>query len=286
MSDILAGPGQGLPFPQALYPASLYTTPYTAPTNKIGLQAGQSLLIPAGTWIVGGGVTNPVTRLFWKDPVTNQWMPLTVPGEVWAMTVRSDGFNFMVANNSGSPTGATVTTPGTGYNQATTVVTPSAGSSVWQAIVGGALGAVTITNAGGPYTVPPIVMVAAPKPPGIAAVGTATINGAGAVTGVTWLNAGAGYGPVTPPGLLFVPANFTDSLLAAAAQAAGTVALATGAGATGVQGVVMLSPGAPAAALPTLTVTGAGTGAALAVTPATIVAAANDIVTIQPGSGN
>ena len=284
MGDILAGQGQGLQFPQALYPISLYTTPYTAPTNRISLQAGQMLVIPAGTWIVSGGAVNPVTGIFWKDPVTLQWLPLTTPGEVFSMTIRSDGFNFAVMNNSGSPTGATVTTPGTGYNQLTTQVTPSAGTSVWQAIVGGALGAVTITNGGGPYTVPPIVMVAAPKPPGIPAVGNATINGAGVVTGITWINAGAGYGPVTPPQIVLAPANQVDALTAMTATA--TVALGTTAALTsGVQGVVMLSPGAPAAALPTLTITGAGTGAAATVTPATIVAAAADTVIIQPASG-
>lgn len=282
MSDILAGPGQGLPFPQALYPPSLWTTPFTAPTNQVGLQAGQSLLIPAGTWIVSGGTTNPVTEVQWKDPVTGQWFPLTTPGEVYALTLRSDGFNFRVANVSGVATGATVTAPGTGYVQATTVVTPSAGNSVWQAIVGGALGTVTITNGGGPYSVPPIVMVAAPKPPGIAAVGVAVLT-AGAVTGVTWLNAGAGYGPTTPPSLVFVPASFADQGLSAAQTAQATVAMA--AAQTGVTGVLMVGAGAPAAALPTLTITGQGTGATAEVLPDTIVAAANDIVTIQPASG-
>lgn len=282
MSDILAGPGQGLPFPQALYPPSLWTTPFTAPTNQVGLQAGQSLLIPAGTWIVSGGGTNPVTGVFWKNPVTGVWTPLTAAGDPFALTIRSDGFNFLVANNSGQPTGATVTTPGTGYTQATTVVTPSAGNSVWQAIVGGALGTVTITNGGGPYTVPPIVMVPAPKPPGIAAVGIAVLT-AGAVTGVTWLNAGAGYGPTTPPNIVFVPAAPADLGLSAAQTAQATVALA--AAQTGVTGVLMVSAGAPAAALPTLTITGQGTGAAATVTPADEVAAANDIVTIQPASG-
>lgn len=281
MSDIIAGPGQGLPFPQALYPPSLFTTPYTAPTNQVALQAGQTLLIPAGTWIVAGGTTNPVSEVQWKDPITGQWFPLTAPGEVYSLTLRSDGFNYRVANTSGVPTGATVTAPGTGYAQATTQVTPSAGTSQWLAIVGGALGTVTITNGGGPYSVPPIVMVPAPKPLGIAAVGIAVLT-SGAVTGVTWLNAGGGYGP-TPPPIVFVPASPADQQLSAAATAQATVAMATAQ--TGVTGVLMLNAGAPAAALPTLTITGAGTGATADVLPATIVAAANDIVTIQPSSG-
>jgi hypothetical protein len=279
MGDILAGPGQGLPFPQALYPPSLYTTPFTAPTNKVTLQAGQQLTIPAGTWIVSGGATNPVTGVEYLDPVTLQWTPLTEPGAPFAIVVRSDGFNFRVVNSSGSPTGATVSTPGSGYNPANTTVTASAGGSTWQAIVGGALGAVTIVNGGANYTIPPIVVVGAPKPPGIAATGIAVLT-AGAVTGVTWTNPGAGYGPTTPPGIVFVPSPNDPS---PNIQPASATVVLTGAGT--VTGVVMTSPGAPGTALPTLTIAGSGTGAAATVTPEDIVAAANDTVTIQPASG-
>ena len=70
MADMIAGPGQGLPPPQALYPPLLWTTPYTAPTNRFILTAGNALLVPAGTWIIEGG---DVTRLQWKDPVNGMW---------------------------------------------------------------------------------------------------------------------------------------------------------------------------------------------------------------------
>lgn len=275
MSNIIAGPGQTLPMPQALYPASLYTTPFTAPTNQVGLQAGQELLIPAGTWIVSGGSMNPVTAVQWKNPVTGQWLALAPAGAPYALTVRSDGFNFRVANTSGGVTGATVATPGTGYQQATTQVTPSAGTSKWQAIVGGALGAVTISNGGSGYAIPPFVMVPAPPAPGIPAVGIAVLT-AGAVTGVTWLQAGAGY--TMPPKIVFATApNDTGS------GAAGTIGALAGAGT--VTAVVLVDAGTPAASLPTLTITGQGTGAAATVLPATEVTAANDVVTIQPASG-
>jgi hypothetical protein len=275
---MLAGPGQGLAPPQALYPPLLYTTPFTAPSNQVELEAGQALLIPAGTWIVAGGAVSAVQ---WLDPVSEQWIDLNEVGTAFGLTIRSDGFNFRVANLSGSVTGATVTAPGTGYAQATTNVTPSAGNSTWQAVVGGSLGAATITAPGANFTIPPIVFVASPPAPGINALGHAVLTG-GAVTGIVWDNPGAGY--QTPPNVLLVPSP-NDPALQTIQQAKATVVLATGAGATGVSAVLLKNAGAPQATAPTLTITGTGTGATATVLPATAVAEAGDTITIQPASG-
>ena len=276
---MLAGPGQGLAPPQALYPPQLYTTPFTAPSNQVELEAGQALLIPAGTWIVAA--SGDVSAVQWLDPVSGQWIDLTQVGTPFGITIRSDGFNFRVANLSGSVTGATVTTPGTGYAQATTTVVPSAGNSTWQAVVGGSLGAATITAPGSGYTIPPIVFVASPPPPGINALGHAVVTG-GAVTGIVWDNPGAGY--LTPPNIVLVPSP-NDPALQAIQPAKATVVLGTGAGATGVTAVLLKNAGAPQATAPTLTIAGTGTGAAATVLPATAVAAAGDTITIQPASG-
>jgi hypothetical protein len=273
---MLAGPGQGLAPPQALYPQQLYTTPFTAPTNQVELQSGQALLIPAGTWIVAA--IGDVSAVQWLNPVNNEWTNLTEVGAPFGITIRSDGFNFRVANLSGVATGATVTTPGTGYVPASTVVTPSAGNSQWSAVVGGSLGAVTITGGGSGYTIPPIVFVPSPPPPGIAAVGHATVT-AGVVTAITWDNPGAGY--PYPPQVLLVPSP-NDPALEAITKASATVVLA---GAGTVTGVFLSNFGTPQAAEPTLTISGIGTGAAATVLPATWVAAANDTITIQPASG-
>jgi hypothetical protein len=273
MSQIIAGPGQGLPLPQGVMPPVLVGAALTPVSNQVPLQAGQSLIIAAGTWIIAGA--GDVSAVQYLDPLSGQWLNLTTPGAPFTIIVRSDGVNFRVANLSGVVTGATVTTPGSGYNQATTVVTPSAGTSQWQAVVGGALGAVTITS-GGAYGLPPMVVVPAPPSPGIAAVGIATLTG-GAVTGVTWLNPGAGY--TFPPPIAFVPSpNDTTAIQAASA----TTVLA---GAGTVTGVFLKNAGASAAALPTLTITGQGTGAAATVLPATEVAPANDTITMQLASG-
>ncbi len=276
MANMIAGPGQGLPPPQAVYPPLLYTTPYTAPTNQVELQAGQALLIPAGTWIVAAA--GDVSAVQWKDPVSCQWVNLTEVGAPFGITIRSDGFNFRVANLSGVATGATVGTPGTGYTQATTNVTPSAGNSLWTPVVGGSLGAATIVAGGANYSIAPIVFVPSPPPCGIAAVGTATLT-AGVVTGITWVNPGAGY--LTPPNVLLIPSP-NDPAYETIQPARATVVLG---GAGALTAVLLRNFGTPQAAEPTLTISGQGTGAAATVLPATWVAAANDQITIQPASG-
>lgn len=276
MANIIAGPGQGLPPPQALYPNLLYTTPFTAPTNLVELQAGQALTIPAGTWIVTS--QGDVSAVEWLDPVTQQWKPLTQVGAPFGVTIRSDGFNFRVANLSGVATGANTSAPGSGYVQGSTTVTPSAGNSQWTAIVGGSLGAATITAGGANYSIAPIVFVPSPPPPGIPAVGRATLT-AGVVTGITWDAVGAGY--PYPPQVLLIPSP-NDPSLEAIQPAKATVVLG---GAGTVTGVLLNSFGTPQATEPTLTIGGVGTGAAATLLPATWVAAANDQILIQPASG-
>jgi hypothetical protein len=276
MSNIISGPGLGLPLPQALYPASLVDTAYTAPTSRLSLQGGQTFTIPAGTWAVAGGAHTAVQYL---DPVTQQWTNLIGgTGAAWSDTVRSDGQNFRVANSSGVATGATVSAPGSGYVAGSTFVTPSAGNSVWQAIVGGSLGTATIVNGGANYSIPPLVFVPFPPPPGIPATGHAVLT-AGAVTGIVWDNVGAGY--TFAPSIVIVPSP-NDPNYSSIQAASATVVLG---GAGGVTAVILKNPGQPEATAITLAITGAGTGAAATVAPGTWVTAATDQVTVQPASG-
>jgi hypothetical protein len=291
MADMIAGPGQGLPPPQALYPPQLYATPYTAPTNRFQLSPGNSLLVPPGTWIAEGG---DISRLQWKDPVDQQWNNLIRspgipdPTRHWGTTLRSDGFNYRLQNISGVALGATVSNGGSGYLSGNTLVTPSAGNSNWTAVVGGQLGAVTIVDGGANYSLPPIVFVPAPPYPGHGATGVAILSG-GAVTGITWIDPGAGY--TFPPAIVLVTDPFDPVQLAAVSNPAtaavirparATVAL-TGAGA--VTAVLLNYFGQALATAPTLTITGSGSGATAALVPTSWVAPANDELTLQPSSG-
>ena len=104
-------------------------------------RAGNNLLIPAGSWIVEGG---DATTIQWLDPVERQWSNLlrspAIPKDRrrhWGHTIRSDGFNYRIANISAVALGAEVTNGGADYTQFTTHVVASEGNSRWHPIVGG-----------------------------------------------------------------------------------------------------------------------------------------------------
>lgn len=271
MPQPLSGTGQPLPFPQALYPVSLANSPFTAPCNKIVLQAAGTLVVPAGRWIVAGGV---VSVLQYVNPVSGVWENLVQPGASWAMEIWSDGNNFRVANLSGAASGATVTAAGTGYTSAPTV-TPSAGNSSWTAILGGRLNAFTVVTAGSGYTMPPRVFVSAPPSPGVQGTAYATLSGA-TVGSITVVDHGAGY--LTAPKIVVLadPNDPSTTIVDATA----TVSL-TGSGT--VTAVLLNDFGQMEATAPTLTLSGGGgTGATATVLPSPWVAEANDTILMQP----
>ena len=231
----LSGPGLGLPFPQALYPTSLIGAAPTPATNLINLAPGQALPVPGGDWAVNIGKYSMLQTL---DPVTGVWLPIT-GSQADANYIHSDGQNVRIANLTGCPIGAVVTATGSGYVQASTTCTASAGGSVWQPIVGGALteqalSSVATSAASGTGTVatvtfaaqtaaPPVgslVTVAGVTPAGynvtnavVVASSTTTVSyantttgaqtGAGTVTTNPITSAGSGY-TVAP--LVLIPA--------------------------------------------------------------------------------
>ena len=278
MAQPISGPGLGLPAPQALYPSTLGLSPYTAPTNRVGLKPASTLTIPAGQWIVG--VTGVISALQYLDPVRLEWTNVLGPGAAWATIVKSDGFNWRVCNLSDSWYTGIVSVAGTGYSQATTTVTAGTGNSTWNPIVGGAIGTITVVTAGSGYTMTPTVFIPSPPAPGIAATAVATLS-TGTISTIVVGVAGAGY-LVAPP-IVIVP-DPTDPALAAGLITNGTATcVLTGAGT--VTGLLLRNAGQPLTTAPTLTVNGVGASATATTSPATVVAAANDTVTIQPAVG-
>jgi hypothetical protein len=191
------------------------------------------------------------------DQTLNYWRTVCTGLPYNYVTVSSDGQNYRISNPTGCPVGAIITAAGSGgtngfygfvnsFNNsgvAATIVnglvsvgntsftiTPSAGGSTWNAIVGGAVnttisvsgtvyqsakgiltafGATTggITASGGSnYTRAPIIMFVAPpnqgQQPCILPTATCTISG-GAVNAVTVVNQGAGL--LGLPGIVVVP---------------------------------------------------------------------------------
>jgi hypothetical protein len=205
------------------------------------------------------------TNLQQYDQGTNCWQTVQV-APYQQVTVSSDGANYRVVNSTGCPVGAVITNAGSGgtngfygYAQgpgdavqpavslgsaitiqngivssgnAIFTITPSAGGSLWNAIVGGAVNT-TITfsgasavyngnygvtntfgattggvtpNAGSLYTKPPIIVFSPPsnqgQQPYILPTAICTISG-GAINAVTVLDQGAGL--LGLPGITVVP---------------------------------------------------------------------------------
>lgn len=266
----LSGPGLGLQIPQNLYPTELQNAPYDFSTNRIALAPGDQLPIPAGTWYVG---LSMYCVLQYLDPITGVWSTTSSAAYLRGLHyIKSDGFNVRVANLTGCPTGAALVAEGSSYVQASTQITVTGGGgSLWQPIVGGALGFSTVVtaNAGAGYGVAPLVFIPAPPPAannangvgGIQATGYVTIA-SGTVSGFTFTNPGAGYPTAPTPVILPNPTdpNINTGITAATLS----FSLVTGGGVTGVlctnNGAALSNPNHV-----TLTVSGAGTGASLTV---------------------
>jgi hypothetical protein len=227
-------------------------------SNEVTLQAGEVLLIPSGTFLVTPGKYSFIQYL---DPISTRWITYDT---ITAKTIQviSDGGNFRLANLTGTPIGANITNAGSGYtNGVGTVatgltITPSAGSSTWVPVVGGAVNtSVTSAAAGANYTYPPHVIIDAPPTGGLQATGYCTLSGTG-VTSVTITNQGAGYS--SAPAITFL-SDFRDSTGSGASY---TTAL------TGSGTLTALYPsnnGTALTAAPTFTFSPASTTAATAV---------------------
>lgn len=158
--------------------------------TTIRLPSGATWTIPAGRWECKPG---PYTTIQEFDPVTQIWRTWGAGSSSGTIErIVSDGANYRLANQTGCPVAAVVTTAGSAYTSAP-AVTAGAGGSVWRAVVGGAVNtSVTITNGGTGYTYPPILVVAPPPAGGVPASMHCTLSG-GAVNAVTVDDQGAGY---------------------------------------------------------------------------------------------
>lgn len=267
MASPLSGPGIGLPLPQNLYPSELSGAPYDSSNSRVALAPGESLPIPAGDWYIHLGKYLISQYL---DPITGIWSMGSAAGWVGGTDfVKSDGFNYRIANMLGCPMNATVAALGSAYVQGTTTIAPTPGNSTWLPIVGGALalsGATLVSNGAG-YGVAPIVLIPPPPPAqtnpngvgGVPASGFCTIA-SGTVSGFTFTNPGAGY--PTAPTALVVPSPF-DPNLSVGITAATLAFTLTGSGQ--IRSALCTNQGAPLSNPNqfTLTITGAGSNGSL-----------------------
>jgi hypothetical protein len=220
------------------------------PSSCFSLAAGATYLIPAGSWAIDVGTYAVLERF---DPVTGAWRR---PGAFGpgVQYVISDGVNYRIANRTGCAAGALLTNAGSGYISAPTV-TPSAGASMWQAVMGPVVSTTaTVLTGGSNYLYPPLVQISSPSNPGIQATGTATMTG-GIVTGITITNQGGGYQAVPTINLVNDPRDQTGN--------GATAAVALTGGGT-VAGVICIDHGNAVTAVPTLAFSGGGGASAAA----------------------
>jgi hypothetical protein len=274
----LAGPGQGLPFPQFLYPSQVLNAPQDVSTNKLGLAPGDVFVIPAGDYYLSLGM---YLVLQFLDPITNTWY--TPAGAAWTRGlsfVSADGFTCRVANLTGCVVSASVINGGTSYVQGTTTITAIGAFAPYAVptllpIVGGALGltgtfTVDVPTKGANYGVPPLIMIPPPPPAqanangvgGIPAQAIAVLGTGGSISSVSIINPGAGY--PTAPVAVVVPSPFDPNLSLGITNASVTFSL-TSSGV--IMGALVTNNGGP---LPngslgsvTLSIGGAGSSGSL-----------------------
>ena len=282
---------------------------------RIALGSGGVWYFPPGEYIVTNDANTVVER--W-DPQEQLWAVFEPAVANNGGYISTDGFNFRLHNVTGVISGNTITNAGSGmtngigatatgvsiaYAASNTTGYPTATGYV---IIGGTIGAPTVTQAGSGFLVPPAIIIDPPPPGGIQATAIAVMTAAGSsgIASVTIVNAGAGYtsipnfwivpqpalyqggpsggvaaGPVPSPGLVYpgnaLPGNQNTS--ATGAQLTG-VAL-TGSGT--LTGVHMINSGGGYTGAATVTFTGGAGG--IAVTSLNAVGSlSNSSVLLQP----
>lgn len=232
--------------------------------NTITLQAGECYYFNSNQnpSVPGQGTGNAgwfnarlgrYTNLQLYDPIANIWRGIGDDGNSQRLGY-SDGTQYRLANQSGCAVGATVTTAGSAYTAAPTVVA-SAGSSKWVAVLGPLVSTTaTVVYGGTNYTYPPFVRIDPPPAGGVCATGIAVLSGS-AVSSITIINQGAGYSGGTPNVVLVNdPRDTTGS---------GATATVTLTGSGTVAAVLCIDHGNPitSGTVPTLTF-GSGSAAA------------------------
>lgn len=185
------------------------------PPMTIPLAGGQTYLLPGGQGVAG--TFGSTTQGFTGYTLTGQYLVNLGPycslqmydstQQIWRnvpaangtpIFFSSDGTNYRLANTTGCPVGAIVTTGlgalTNGFN--TITVTPTTGSSTWNTIVGGSMpsGLVSVTSVGSGYVYPPQLIftpVNQGSSPYIMPTAVAVLT-SGSISSVTVLSVGAG----------------------------------------------------------------------------------------------
>lgn len=262
-------------------------------TNAVTLPAGGVFVLPSGNFAVTPGA---YTSLQFKDPITGIWRTIGATQSHVPEVVQSDGTNIRLANLTGCPVAAVITTAlatgattGIGATATSLTVTPSSGASVWVPIVGGALSLTCVTGVtgstvGAGYLYPPTCVISAPPPGGLQATAHCTVTGGTLLAAqVTIDNQGAGY-PVKSTGLSTATITFINDPRDNVGSGATVLLGATGTGL--LTGLYPSNQGVPLTGVPTLafSVGAAGATAIMNFTVTAIASGATNSATYATGT--
>lgn len=227
------------------------------------LTTGQVVIAPSGQYVVTLG---SYTTVQWYDPQTTVWRNMQTPANSDVQLLSSDGYNYRLANISGTVAGAYVTNGGSGYpngiylassttaSQSNYVLATvsAAGAQSSQVgtlarlnvIVGGAVSTtVTVTTAGSGYVHAPVLQFSNPPLGGVPASGYVSALSNGGISTVVITNQGAGY--TTAPTITVIP-NPQDT------TATGAVLTATLTNSGNITAVTLADGGSAYATTPTI----------------------------------
>lgn len=257
------------------------------PPMTIPLAGGQTYLLPGGQGVAG--TFGSTIQGFTGYTLTGQYLVNLGPycslqmfdstQQIWRnvpaangtpIFFSSDGTNYRLANTTGCPVGAIVTTGlgalTNGFN--TVTVTPTAGSSTWNTIVGGSMpsGLVSVTTVGSGYVYPPQLIftpVNQGSSPYIMPTAVAVLTG-GSISSITVLSVGAGM--LTAPSITVI--NRPGDTIGSGAVCLPPQSLTTGS----LAHMWPVNYGTPVTVAPTFTFTPASSIAATAIMNFTVTA--------------
>ena len=264
-------------------------------SSLLTLHSGQTFIPPSGQYLVTLG---EYTTQQWYDSQTQTWKNAQTPANSDLTFVSADGYNFRLANITGTMQAAYLTNGGSGYPNG---IYPAATTNVSQTnyviatvsaagaqaslvgtlakcnvIVGGAISTtVTVTVAGSGFTHVPTLIFSNPPVGGVPASGYVSSLSGGGIGSVVITNQGAGY--TTPPTITVVPSQFDTSVVAPTLTATLTLS-------GSVTALTMADNGSAYAAVPTIAFT-ASAGSSAAAT-AVMCMSATGISAVSGGSAN
>lgn len=264
-------------------------------SSQLVLHSGQTFIPPSGQYLVTLGA---YTTQQWYDAQTQTWKNAQTPAQSDLSFVSADGYNFRLANITGTMQGAYLTNGGSSYpngiypaatttSSQTNYVIATVSAAGAQAslvgtlaklnvIVGGAISTtVTVTVAGSGFTHVPTLIFSNPPVGGVPAAGYVSALSAGGIGTVVITNQGAGY--TVAPTITVVPSQFDASTVPPTLTATLTLS-------GSITALTMADNGSAYAAVPTIAFTqsAGSTGAATAV----MCMSATGISAVSGGSAN